>query len=295
MPVIEEKYTIPRDFEGFGEEGFNPQWPNNARIAVSFVLNYDFEYGSRSASWRLLRLFREFNWSFTTYAVAVALQKNPKFAKALVREGHEIAAHGYRWLDIWEYTPEQEREYIIKTLKVLKEVSGEMPVGAYFGRGTPQTHAKFPEIWEELGEKFLWSSEVYNDDVPYWLDLPWEEKLPESERKGMLLIPYNYDCNDGKFHMSPGFGSSVAESYEQYLKNTFDMLYREGGKMMNIPLHTRIIGKPGRCEALRKFMLYIAEKEGVWVTTRRDIAKHMRENFPYRPNGRWMEGKVASS
>ena len=121
----------------------------------------------------------------------MALQKNPKFAKALVREGHEIAAHGYRWLDIWEYTPEQEREYINKTLKVLKEVSGEMPVGAYFGRGTPQTHAKFPEIWEELGEEFLWSSEVYNDDVPYWLDLPWEEKLPESERKGMLLIPYN--------------------------------------------------------------------------------------------------------
>ncbi|KAL4816090.1 hypothetical protein BDW67DRAFT_175866 [Aspergillus spinulosporus] len=310
MPVIEEKYNIPRDFEGFGEEGFNPQWPNNARIAVSFVLNYvplfpfrarylnaeqDFEYGSRSASWRLLRLFKEFNWNFTTYAVAVALQKNPKFAKALVREGHEIAAHGYRWLDIWEYTPEQEREYIIKTLKVLKEVSGEMPVGAYFGRGTPQTHAKFPEIWEELGEEFLWSSEVYNDDVPYWLDLPWEEKLPESERKGMLLIPYNYDCNDGKFHMSPGFGSSVAESYEQYLKNTFDMLYREGGKMMNIPLHTRIIGKPGRCEALRKFMLYIAEKEGVWVTTRRDIAKHMREKFPYRPNGKWMDGKEASS
>ncbi|CBF82883.1 hypothetical protein AN3354.2 [Aspergillus nidulans FGSC A4] len=314
MPVIEEKYNIPRDFEGFGEEGFNPQWPNNARIAVSFVLNYvpffpilsspqqdedldtrDFEYGSRSASWRILRLFKEFNWNFTTYAVAVALQKNPKFAKALVREGHEIAAHGYRWLDIWEYTPEQEREYINKTLKVLKEVSGEMPVGAYFGRGTPQTHAKFPEIWEELGEEFLWSSEVYNDDVPYWLDLPWEEKLPESERKGMLLIPYNYDCNDGKFHMSPGFGSSVAESYEQYLKNTFDMLYREGGKLMNIPLHTRIIGKPGRCEALRKFMLYIAEKEGVWVTTRRDIAKHMRANFPYRPNGRWIEGNDASS
>ncbi|KAL4984740.1 hypothetical protein BDW68DRAFT_180385 [Aspergillus falconensis] len=334
MPVIEEKYNIPRDFEGFGEEGFNPQWPNNARIAVSFVLNYeeggersildgdahsepylwekgssggfkqgarylnaeqDFEYGSRSASWRLLRLFKEFNWNFTTYAVAVALQKNPKFAKALVRDGHEIAAHGYRWLDIWEYTPEQEREYVIKTLKVLKEVSGEMPVGAYFGRGTPQTHAKFPEIWEELGEEFLWSSEVYNDDVPYWLDLPWEERLPELERKGMLLIPYNYDCNDGKFHMSPGFGSSVAESYEQYLKNTFDMLYREGGKMMNIPLHTRIIGKPGRCEALRRFMLYVAEKEGVWVTTRRDIARHMREKFPYKPNGRWMEGKDASS
>ena len=96
----------------------------------------------------------------------------------------------------------------------------------------------------------MWSSEVYNDDVPYWIDLPWEQALLEKERKGMLLIPYNYDCNDGKFHMSPGFGSSVAETYEQYLKNTFDCLYREGGKLMNIPLHTRIIGKPGRSEAL---------------------------------------------
>lgn len=115
----------------------------------------------------------------------------------------------------------------------------------------------FPEVWESVGAEFLWSSECYNDDVPYWLDLPQEKHLPDDEKKGMLLIPYNYDCNDGKFHMSPGFGSSVAETYENYLKNTFDCLYREGGKMMNIPLHTRIIGKPGRSEALRKFSMYI--------------------------------------
>ena len=329
MVVIEEKYQLPRDFEGFGEEGFDPKWPNGARIAVSFILNYeeggersildgdkhsepylwekgssggsrdnarylnaeqDFEYGSRTASWRLIRLFKEFGWSFTTYAVAVALQKNPKFAKALVIDGHEIAAHGYRWLDIWDYDLQQDKEYIKKTLIALKEVTGEMPVGAYFGRGTPQTHALFPEVWEELGAEFLWSSECYNDDVPYWIDLPWEVEKPETERKGMLLIPYCYDTNDGKFHMAPGFGSSVAESYEKYLKNTFDMLYREGGKMMNIPLHTRIIGKPGRCEALRNFMKYIAEKEGVWVTTRRDIARHYHEKIPYKSNGAWMGG-----
>ncbi|OKL61543.1 hypothetical protein UA08_03182 [Talaromyces atroroseus] len=328
MVHIEEKYQIPRDFEGFGEEGFDPQWPNGARIAVSFVLNYeeggersvldgdkmsepylwekgasggykenarylnaeqDFEYGSRVASWRLIRLFREFGWNFTTYAVAVALAKNPTFAKALVRDGHEIAAHGYRWLDVWDLSLEEDKEYIKKTLLLLKEVSGEMPVGAYFGRGTPQTHALFPEVWKELGAEFLWSSEVYNDDVPYWLDLPWEKSLKEEERTGMLLIPYNYDCNDGKFHMAPGFGSSVAESYENYLKNTFDMLYREGGKMMNIPLHTRIIGKPGRCEALRKFMKYIADKPGVWVTTRRDIARHYNDKFPYQPDGKWIK------
>ncbi|KAI8205635.1 Chitin deacetylase 1 [Colletotrichum sp. SAR 10_76] len=329
MVHIEESLQIPRDFEGFGEEGFDPKWPNDARIAVSFVLNYeeggersildgdpfsepylwekgasggykegarylnaeqDFEYGSRSASWRLIRLFKEFGWSFTTYAVAYALKRNPTFAKALVRDGHEIACHGLRWLDIWNYSLEEDKEYIKQNILMLKEVSGEMPVGAYFGRGTPNTPSLFPEVWKSLGGEFLWSSECYNDDVPYWLDLPWEKDLPEADREGMLLIPYNYDCNDGKFHMSPGFGSSVAETYEQYLKNTFDCLHREGGKLMNIPLHTRIIGKPGRSEALRKFMKYISEKEGVWVTTRRDIAKHMRAEFPYKPNGEWMKG-----
>ncbi|KAK1445693.1 chitin deacetylase 1 [Colletotrichum melonis] len=293
MVHVEESLQIPRDFESFGEEGFDPKWLDGARIAVSFVLNYeeggerstldgdpfsepylwekgasggckegarylnaeqDFEYGSRSASWRLIRLFKEFGWSFTTYAVAHALKRNPTFAKALVRDGHEIACHGLRWLDIWNYSLEEDKEYIKQNILMLKEVSGEMPVGAYFGRGTPNTPSLFPEVWKSLGGEFLWSSECYNDDVPYWLDLPWEKELPEEKREGMLLIPYNYDCNDGKFHMSPGFGSSVAETYEQYLKNTFDCLYREGGKLMNIPLHTRIIGKPGRSEALRKFM-----------------------------------------
>ncbi|CAG8246540.1 unnamed protein product [Penicillium nalgiovense] len=328
MVHIDPKYQVPRDFEGFGEEGFNAKWPNGARIAVSFVLNYeeggercildgdsisepylwekgasgghrenarylnaehDFEYGSRVSSWRLMRLFKEFGWNFTTYAVAVALKKNPTFAKALVRDGHEIATHGLRWKDFWDFNLEEDKEYVKQSLLMLKEVTGEMPVGAYFGRGTPQTHHLFPEIWKELGAEFLWSSECYNDDVPYWLDLPWEDHLPENEREGMLLIPYNYDCNDGKFHMSPGFGSSVGESYENYLKNTFDMLYREGGKMMNIPLHTRIIGKPGRCEALHNFMKYVADKPDVWVTTRRDIAKHFRSRFSYKPHGKWVD------
>ncbi|KAI1769351.1 putative chitin deacetylase [Hypoxylon sp. FL1150] len=325
MVHTDESLQFPRDFEGFGEEGFDPKWPNGARIAVSFVLNYeeggernvldgdpfsepylwekgasgghkegrhvngeqDFEYGSRVASWRILRLFKEFGWCFTTYAVAYALKRNPKYAKALVREGHEVACHGLRWLDIWDYSLEEEKEYIKENIQILKEVSGETPVGVYYGRGTPNTRAIFPEVWKSVGAEFLWSSECYNDDVPYWLDLPWEKDLPEEKREGMLMIPYNYDCNDGKFHMSPGFGSSVAETYENYLKNTFDCLYREGGKIMNIPMHTRIIGKPGRSEALRKFMQYIASKPGIWVTTRRDIAKHMKSEFPYKPNGAW--------
>ena len=134
-----------------------------------------------------------------------------------------------------------------------------------------------------MGEKLEYSSECYNDDVPYWTDLPWEKDLPDDKKEGMLLVPYNYDCNDGKFHMAPGFTTSAGQLYEQYLKSTFDMLYREGGKMMTIPLHSRIIGKPGRSEALRNFMLYITSKPGVWVATRRDIAKHYKSKFPYKP------------
>lgn len=168
----------------------------------------------------------------------------------------------------------------------LKDATGEMPVGFYFGRGTPNTHALCPQVWKECGSELLYSSESYNDDVPYWVDLPWEESLPEKERKGMLVVPYNYDCNDGKFHMAPGFVTSAGQLYEQYLKSTFDMLYREGGKLMNIPLHSRISGKAGRAEALRNFMKYINDKPGVWVTTRRDIAKHYKEKFPYKPGSR---------
>lgn len=125
----------------------------------------------------------------------MAMEKNPAFAKACVREGHEIAAHGYRWLDVWDYDLEADKENIKKALTVLKEVTGEMPVGCYFGRATPNTKALFPEAWREVGGEMLYCSEAYNDDVPYWLDLPTEKDLPDEEKKGMLIVPYNYDVN----------------------------------------------------------------------------------------------------
>jgi peptidoglycan/xylan/chitin deacetylase (PgdA/CDA1 family) len=331
MVVAHPQYQLPRDFEGFGPESHDCQWPNNARIAISFVLNYeeggersvlegdahsepylwekgssgghreghrylnaeqDFEYGSRVGVWRLMRLFKDYGWKITIYAVARAMELNPKFGEYCVKEaGHEIANHGLRWLDFWDYDLEKDKEYVKASQKKLQEVTGEFPVGVYFGRGTPNTHGALPEIFKEMNKewgtpKLLYSSEVYNDDVPYWMDLPYEANLPDSEKEGLLLVPYNYDCNDGKFHMAPGFMSSAGQTYEEYLKSTFDCLYREGGKMMNIPLHSRITGKAGRCEALRRFCEYVSAKEGVWVTTRREIAQHYREKFPYKPGSR---------
>lgn len=330
MVQAHEQYQLPRDFEGFGAESHDCQWPKRARIAVSFVLNYeeggersilegdahsepylwekgssgghktgarylnaeqDFEYGSRVGVWRLMRIFKEFGWSITIYAVARAMELNPNFGKYCLQTGHEIANHGMRWLEFWDYDLEADKQYVKDSCNKLKQVTGEFPVGVYFGRGTPNTHGLLPQVYKEMHEqqgtpKLLYSSECYNDDVAYWVDVPYEQSLPEKEREGLLLVPYNYDCNDGKFHMAPGFMSSAGQTYEDYLKSTFDCLYREGGKMMNVPLHSRITGKAGRSEALRRFCEYISKKEGVWVTTRRDIATHYRETFPYKPGSR---------
>lgn len=244
------QYDLPRDLEGYGEDSFDPQWPNDAKIAVSFMLNYEegaertivngdsqsepylwekgassghrvghrfvnaeseygklcnpsrkvilmrnVEYGSRVGGWRVLRLFKEFGWNFTTYAIAQALEKNPSYAKALVRDGHEIAAHGYRWLELWELSLQEDEENIIKALMSLEKTTGVFPQGVYFGRGTPNTKALFADVYKKLGKELLWNSEAYNDDVPYWIDLPAEKDLPDNEKKGMLIIPYCYDCN----------------------------------------------------------------------------------------------------
>lgn len=135
------------------------------------------------------------DYKFTTWAVAQAFEKNPTFAKACVRDGHEIAAHGLRWLDIAEMGLEEEKEYIRKNCEVLKEITGKFPRGFFYGRGTPNTKALFPQVMKDMGEKLLYCSESFNDDVPYWMDLPAEKELPDNEKEGLLIVPYNYDCN----------------------------------------------------------------------------------------------------
>lgn len=227
------QYQLPRDFTGFGPSSHNCQWPNNARIAISFVLNYeeggersilegdahsepylwekgssgghrtgarylnaeqDFEYGSRVGVWRLMRLFEEFGWKITIYAVVRAMQLNPEFGKYCVEKaGHEIANHGLRWLDFGDFGHEEDRQYVKDSQKLLHEGTGEFPVGVYFGRSTVNTPGMLPELFGEMSRewgtpKLLYSSECYNDDVPYWVDLPYEEHLPDEEKEGMLLV-----------------------------------------------------------------------------------------------------------
>ncbi|KAI1076228.1 polysaccharide deacetylase [Whalleya microplaca] len=314
-------YGYDRDFKGYGEKGIDPGWPNNAKIAVSFVINYEeggersvlngdgmsepnlrenpggpprinernynteseYEYGSRAGFWRLFRMFNAFKMKFTLYAVAQAVEQQPEVVTRCVEEGHDVASHGYRWIEYHDMPIEKEREYIKKAVILLKSMTGYAPRGWYYGRNSPHSRTLVPQVYDEMGETLEWMSDTYADDVPYWIDLPYERN--SLKPKGCLMVPYSYDCNDFKFHTT-GSGFRDPNAFFNHLKNAFDVLYEEGEagmpKMMTIGLHCRIIGRHGRFGALKQFAEYLSQKEGVWVVTRSEIAEAFKKNHPYR-------------
>lgn len=317
-PNAGTKYDFKRDLVGYGEKSFDPKWPNNAKVAISFVLNYEeggerslaygdefgeytlatpcrekpginrnfeaeseYDYGARAGVWRVLRLFKEFNYHLTAYVVGKAFDMNPPVAKAFVRDGHEIASHAYRWIPYDTVTPEVEKGLIMKQIETLKKACGITTLGWYMGRLSAQSQALIIEAHKEVGLPLTYISDNYADDVPYWTDVPQEKNLPDSEKKGLLYVPYNFDCNDFRFLSPCGWRSE--EDYYQHLCNYFDTIYAEGGKMMTVGLHCRIIGKPGTIRALARFLEYISKKTGVWVATRSEIANHFKGKFPYKP------------
>ncbi|WP_299686359.1 allantoinase PuuE [uncultured Vibrio sp.] len=298
-----------RNLIGYGANPPNPQWPGNARVAVSFVLNYEeggercvlhgdeeseaflseipsaqpikgerhismesiYEYGSRAGVWRVLRLFDEYDIPLTVFAVAMAIERHPDVAKAMVEAGHEICSHGYRWID-YQYMDElQERDHMTKAIEIIQQVTGQRPQGWYTGRTGPNTRRL---VAEEGG--FLYDSDAYDDDLPYWHT---ETGHPQ------LVIPYTLDVNDMRFSTAQGFNSG--EQFFQYLKDTFDTLYMEGEtapKMMSVGLHCRLIGRPGRIAALRRFLDYVKQHDSVWLCRRIDIANHWHQHHPYQAN-----------
>ncbi|GGB81439.1 hypothetical protein GCM10011352_03970 [Marinobacterium zhoushanense] len=298
----------PRDLIGYGQNPPHPQWPGQARIAVSFVLNYEeggercilhgdkeseaflsempgaqalpgvrhmsmescYEYGSRAGVWRLLRLFKKHDIPLTIFAVAMAVERHPEVARAMVEAGHEICSHGYRWID-YQYTDEsEERDHLVRAIEIIQRVTGERPLGWYTGRTGPNTRNL---VMEEGG--FMYDSDAYDDDLPYWVN---------NEGKGHLVIPYTLDVNDMRFATAQGFNSG--EQFYQYLKDSFDTLYAEGAeapKMMSIGLHCRLVGRPGRIAALERFLEYARSHEQVWFCRRIEIAKHWHEHHPYNP------------
>ena len=304
--VIQSLSNYPRDMTGYGKESIHPNWPDKAKIAVQFVLNYEeggensilhgddasetflseiigakayqgarhmsmeslYEYGSRSGVWRILRLFEEFNIPITIFAVGLAIARNRQLADYLVDHNYDICAHGFRWIDYQFVEEEVEREHIKDCISILTEFLGKRPEGWYTGRNSPNTRKL---IIEEGG--FLYDSDAYDDDLPYWAN----EFDTDSKH---LIIPYTLDVNDMRFASPQGFNSG--DQFFNYLKDSFDALYKEGEtspKMMSVGMHARILGRPGRIMAMRKFLEYISTFDNVWLCSRREIADHWYKNF----------------
>lgn len=296
----------PRDLVGYGPNPPKADWPGGARIAVQFVLNYEeggencilhgdqaseaflseivsaqpllgvrhisieqlYEYGSRVGVWRILRLFEKNQIPLTIYAVAMAAERHPQAIKAMVDAGHEIASHGYRWINYQYVQEETEREHIRKAVEILTQISGSRPLGWYTGRTSPNTR----RLVAEYGG-FLYDADDYNDDLPYWTLV---------EDKPQLIVPYTLDANDMRFTAVQGFNSG--DQFYTYLRDSFDALYAEGAetpRMMSVGLHCRIVGHPGRIASLARFIEYAKSHEAVWFCRRIDIARHWRERHPF--------------
>jgi allantoinase len=296
--------TYPRDMQGYGANPPHPQWPNQARIAVQFVVNYEeggennilhgdagseaflseivgaqsyenqrhmnmesiYEFGSRAGFWRLHRLFSERQIPVTVFGVAMALERNPQAVEAMLKSEWEIASHGYRWIDYQFMSEDEELEHLQRAIEIHTRVTGASPQGMYLGRTSPNTQ----KLTANHGG-FVYSADSYSDELPYWNR---DYKTP------LLMVPYTLDANDMRFATNQGFNSG--DQFFSYLKDSFDCLYEEGReapKMMSIGLHCRIVGRPGRAASLARFLDYVQSKENVWLTRRIDIANHWRENF----------------
>jgi putative urate catabolism protein len=295
----------PRDMIGYGRTPPDPRWPDGARLALQFVVNYEeggensilhgdpaseaflsetvgaepwpglrnrnmesvYEYGSRAGFWRLWRLFTERSLPVTVYGVAMALERNPEAVAAMLEADWEIASHGLRWIDYRDVPRDEERRHIAAAIRIHIETTGSRPLGWYTGRVSENTRAL---VMEEGG--FLYDADSYADELPYWVEGP---KGPH------LVVPYTLDANDMRFAMPGGF--SAGDEFYAYLKDSFDTLYAEGGRMMSVGLHCRLAGRPGRAAALARFLDYAAGHDGVWITRRIDIARHWHEH--HRPEG----------
>ena len=296
------KKKYPRNMLGYGSNPPEVKWPNNSKIAVQFVLNYEegaensilhgdksseiflseiigakaikgrhinmeslYEYGSRVGFWRIHELFKKYNLPLTIFGVGMALERNLEICNEIKKSNYEIASHGWRWIDYQNVSRSIEKKHMQKAISSIKKIFGKKPAGWYTGRCSPNTL----DLVIENGS-FLYCSDTYSDDLPYW-----EIK----KGKKQLMIPYTLDNNDMRFLTNQGFNSG--DQFFNYLKDSFDTLYQEGKdkpKMMSIGLHCRIIGKPGRIKSLRKFLDYITSLDKVWICKREEIANYWIKN-----------------
>jgi len=297
------KKKYPRDLIGYGSKNLNVKWPNNAKIALQFVLNYEeggencvlhgdkasevflseiigakpikgrnlnmesiYEYGARRGFWRIHNLFNKKKIPLTIFGVGMALERNKEICQAIKKANYEVASHGWRWIDYQNVSKAKERKDMKLAIKSIKKIFGNKPLGWYTGRCSPNT---LDLVLENGG--FLYCSDTYSDDLPYWI---------KKGKKKQLMIPYTLDNNDMRFATNQGFNSG--DQFFKYLKDSFDALYLEGKKspkMMSVGLHCRLIGRPGRIQSLKKFLNYVLSFKDVWICKRVDIAKHWIKNY----------------
>lgn len=296
--------SYPRDLIGYGAKPPHPQWPNQSRIAVQFVLNYEeggencvlhgdkqsevflseiigaqayedrhlsmeslYEYGSRAGFWRLHRLLTSRQIPVTVFGVTMAMQRHPEAVQAMLDANWEIASHAMRWIHYQDMDIDTERKLIEDTIVLHEQLTGTKPAGWYTGRTSPNTLKLIAER-----DDILYCADSYADDLPYY-DCHYDKPL--------LMVPYTLDTNDMRFASPQGFNSG--EQFYQYLKDAFDVLYAEGEsapKMLSIGLHCRIVGRPARMMALQRFIDYVKRHDQVWLCTREQIAQHWVEHFP---------------
>ena len=306
----------PRDMVGYGANPPHADWPDNARIALQFVLNYEeggesnvlhgdqgseqflseiigaqcydsrhmsmesvYEYGSRAGVWRILREFEKRDLPLTIFAVSMALQRHPELAQELVRLGHEIACHGLRWIHYQNMETDVEKQHMEQAIKMIQDLTGVSPQGWYTGRDSPNTR----RLVVEQGS-LLYDSDYYGDDLPLWKKV----ETSAGETKSHLVVPYALDTNDMRFATAQGFNSG--EQFFQYLKDSFDVLYAEGKtspKMLSVGLHCRLAGRPGRFHALQRFLDYVQDYDRVWICRRLDIARHWIDRHPPQSAKYW--------
>lgn len=310
--------AYPRDLIGYGAQVPHAQWPDQARIAVQFVLNYEeggencvlhgdqaseqflseivgaaayearhmsmesiYEYGSRAGVWRILREFEKRGLPLTVFGVAMALQRHPELTQAFGALGHEIACHGLRWIHYQNLDEAIEREHMQQAVQIMRELTGEAPLGWYTGRDSPNTR----RLLVEHGG-FTYDADYYGDDLPFWTEV----STSAGARQPHLVVPYTLDSNDMRFATPQGF--NTADHFYTYLKDSFDVLYAEGDpdgdnapKMLSVGMHCRLLGRPGRFRALQRFLDYIQAHDKVWICRRIDIAQHWMKTHPYQPAG----------
>ena len=307
----------PRDLTGYGRNPPHPRWPGGARVALQFVLNYEegaencvlhgdpasetflseivgasafpmrhmsmeslYEYGSRAGLWRLLRLFEERKLPLTVFGVAQALERNREAVAAFRELGHEIACHGLKWISYQNVDEATERAHMAQAVEILRALTGAAPLGWYTGRDSPNTRRL---VVEHGG--FAYDADHYGDDLPFWQNVTATGPDGQPRTTPHLVVPYTLDTNDMRFATAQGFNSGP--QFYDYLKDAFDVLYREGDpdgldrpKMLSVGLHCRLAGRPGRTAALARFLDYVMRHERVWVTRRIDIANHWKAVHP---------------